>query len=211
MNAMSSRRAGNSVLAALLFLGCKTTPRTDPREDAAPALTSIRTFVFDAGPASSAAEPAPDAGPVHDFEDQFRYGQIDAGPGDRAGLVKPAYVSYANPRFQFALDVPATFTPMPEPTNGDGMQWRLGSLVAMTASGMHGLDLPLSCPNSKNVTKHRSGKNTCWATGKKDGFVFWVHIVRKEDVDYSLRFQYAESVKEAMDPIVEHVSASWNP
>jgi len=207
---MILRRAGTTVLVALLCLGCKTSPKAEPHgEDAAPA--PMRTFVFDAAPATRAVEPAADAGEVRDFADQFLYGEIDAGPGDPARLARTAYVSYWNPRFHFAVDVPTSFTAMPEPTNGDGMQWRLGALAAMTASGTYGLDVPISCPNSTNVTKHRSGKNTCWATGKKDGFVFWEHTVRKGDIDYSLRFQYAESLKEVMDPIVEHVSASWNP
>jgi len=149
---------------------------------------------------------------TNDFEDALVYGGYDAGPGDPSLLAKePGYEAYGNPRFGFSLDVPKALTAMPEPDNGDGMQWRLGNLVVMTASGMYYQpELGLSCPTSKNVTAHRATKTTCWATGKRDGVIYWEKEVFARDTLFSLRFQYAESLKAQMDGIVTHVNASWN-
>jgi hypothetical protein len=65
------------------------------------------------------------------------------------------------------------------------------------------------CASGASVSAHRETKNTCWATGKKEGFIYWERIVLRGGVLYSLDFQYRESLKEAMDPIVAHVNASW--
>jgi hypothetical protein len=153
-----------------------------------------------------------DAG-ANDFEDQFSYGEYDAGKGDASALTKkPGFDSYANGRFGFSLDVPRALTPMPEPENGDGRQWRLGSLVSMTASGMNWVPEYGSamCASSKNVVAHQESKSACFSTGKRDGFIFWERHVIAREIDFSLRFQYAESLKSAMDPIVTHVNASWS-
>lgn len=158
------------------------------------------------------AKPDTDAG-ANDFEDQFEYGQYDAGRGDPSALTKkPGYDPYANPRFGFSLDVPRALAAMPAPDNGDGMQWRLGSLVSMTASGMNDMPelggSPL-CTISKSVTAHNESKSGCFSTGKHDGYIFWERYVIAKGTVFSLRFQYAESLKTAMDPIVTHVNASW--
>ena len=153
-----------------------------------------------------------DAG-ANDFEDQFDYGGFDAGAGDPSALTKkPGFDPYANPRYGFSLEVPHALMAMPAPDNGDGMQWRLGSLVSMTASGTNYLrelaDIPL-CAISKNVTAHNESKSSCFSTGKRDGYIYWERFVIAHDSVFSLRFQYAESLKSVMDPIVTHVNASW--
>ena len=199
------------LLSFVVVAGCKKDrPKVEPHEDARP----MRVFVFDASAAAaaSAALVKPDAGAIEDFEDEFGYGHVDAGTVDPKRLASPAYEPYANARFHFGLDVPTSFNALDEPDNGDGMVWRFGNSGVIAASGRYAIDdAPPTCPNSKNVTAHRTGKNTCWSTGKKDGFIFWYHVIRKGDVEQSLRFEYAESLKDAMDPIVNHVSASWNP
>jgi hypothetical protein len=147
-----------------------------------------------------------------DFEDQFSYGLVDAGDGDATRLTGVAGVDrYENPRFGFRLDVPRALTAMPPPENGDGMQWRLGRLVAMTASGMwNGPDhAPPTCAASPNVMGSSRSAASCWATGRRDGYVFWEKSVVKGDVLYSLRFQYVDAVKEAMDSVVAGVTKSW--
>lgn len=70
-------------------------------------------------------------------------------------------------------------------------------------------DVPLACANSKNVTGHSETKRACWATGMRSGFIYWERQRLDHDVVYSLRFQYRESLKDRMAPIVEHVNASW--
>jgi hypothetical protein len=162
-------------------------------------------------PASSGAAAGSGARDANDFEDLFHYGDFDAGAGDPALLsTKSAYVTYRNARFDFQVEVPRAFTAMPEPTNGDGLQWRLGNLVAMTASGMHAIpDVPLGCASSSHVTAHKETKDTCWATGVRDGYIFWQRYVVKNDVMYSLHLQYSQSLRAQMDPIVTHVNASW--
>jgi hypothetical protein len=71
----------------------------------------------------------------------------DAGTSDgaplRAGTAK--YAPYANARFGFSVDVPTALRAMPEPMNGDGLQWRLGNMVAITASGMNAGGMRPSC------------------------------------------------------------------
>ena len=210
---MPLARRPSLIIVALLAVACRNSPAAP--DAGSPALGPSPATSSTAAP--SAAPPPPPAAVASgaaadegtDFEDQFQYG--DAGVGDPALLTsKPGYVGYANPRFSFSLDVPRAFTAMPEPTNGDGLQWRLGNQVAMTASGMHAIEeLPLGCASSSHVTAHMAAKKSCWATGKRDGFIFWEKFVVAHEIMFSLRFQYAESVKAQMDPIVTHVNASW--
>jgi hypothetical protein len=173
-------------------------------------------------PATVASQPAPpsvvDAGaapeslpPGLDFDDQFAFGGFDAGIGDRALLtVDAGFAAYDNERFGFHLDVPKALRAMPEPTNGDGQQWRLGNLVSLTASGMiNVIELRPACARSKHVTARTEAKESCFATGKRDGFIFWERFAVKNEVMYSLRFQYVEALKETMDPIVTRVNRSW--
>jgi hypothetical protein len=68
--------------------------------------------------------------------------------------------------------------------------------------------IPL-CTMSKSVTRHNESKSGCFSTGKHDGFIYWERYVIAHDKVFSLRFQYAESLKSTMDPIVTHVNASW--
>ncbi len=154
--------------------------------------------------------------PAVDFDDLFEYGSADpampsGGAVDPRVLAgKVAYEPYANGRFAFSLDVPRAFRAMPEPMNGDGLQWRLGRDAAMTASGMYAdPEIPLMCARSKNVTAHTQTKRGCWSTGKRGGFIFWQRERLDRQVVYFLEFQYKEGLKDQMAPIVEHVNASW--
>jgi hypothetical protein len=164
-------------------------------------------------PAPRSDAPSPPAEPdAHDFENQLAGVDPSAGVGDASLLArKPGYTTYANGRFGFSLDVPRAFTAMPGPANGDGLQWRLGNQAAMTASGMHwstDIEGPL-CATSSHVTARKETKTSCWATGKRDGFIFWERAVVSRGVLYTLRFQYAESLKATLDPVVTHVNGSW--
>lgn len=178
-----------------------------PDAGAPPAVASSARPALDA----AITKPGDDAG-ANDFEDQFEYGMYDAGVGDAGTLAKKlGYDSYTNDRFGFSLDVPRGMTPMPAPDNSDGMQWRVGHLFAMTASGMNympDLGMPL-CPDSKNVTAHNKSKSGCFSTGRRDRTIFWERHVIAREIDFSLRFQYAESLKDQLDAIVTHVNASW--
>lgn len=172
--------------------------------------------------AQSAPSPAVrvDATPPADFEGEFAYGADDGAknvtpsPAGIAALKagKTQYTRYANGRFGFTVDVPDSFRAMPAPANGDGMQYRLGPLAVMTASGMFwsepGFDG--TCPASNRVTARKETATTCFATGKANGFIFWERAVIAHGVLYSLRFQYVESLKDAMDPVVTHVNESWS-
>lgn len=176
-------------------------------------------------PGSPSPSSAPSSGehqeePV-DFEDEFTYGSAGEQPsGHRARRADPSvlagpirYRSYGNERFDFSLEVPVALEAMEAPENGDGQQWRLGSLLAMTASGSNWDDEILKvsdvCPSSSHVTWRKQSNSSCIATGKAKGFIYWQRSVVAHGVMFSLRFQYVESLKAKMDPIVAHVNASW--
>jgi hypothetical protein len=151
---------------------------------------------------------------MQELEDEFTYDDgFDAGVADRGALARAPiqYTGYSNPRFGFHLEVPTVFRPMPDPDTGDGRQWRLGHLVAVTASGMYvpSDDYYPACANSPHVTAHQGSKLACFATGKLNGFVHWERQVVARGVMFSLRVEYVEELKSAMDPIVAHVNASW--
>jgi len=167
--------------------------------------------------AAPAAPRAATVKAVHDFDDEFEYGSsagpIDAGLVDAAALAaSKGFRPYFNRRFGFSLEVPKGLLALPAPENGDGMQWRFGNLVAMTASGMNAsteVGIREYCATSPNVIAHQETGTSCWATGTRHGFVFWERNVIAHDIAYSLRFQYAESLKSAMDSVVAHVNRSW--
>lgn len=200
------------LLAALS--ACKgSSPQATPDAGAPIASAAATSPVRDAHAIVEDAGAPPITDPdVVDFEDQLVYGEIDAGEGDPGLLAKKTgYAKYRNARFGFGLDVPRALTAMPAPENGDGMQWRLGRQVAMTASGIRDMGYPLPCTKSPSVTARKETKDTCWATGTKDGYIFWEKRVLRGALFFSLRIQYLEELKETLDPIVTHVNASWDP
>ena len=77
-----------------------------------------------------------------EFDNDFEYGEFDAGAADAAALHSTPmhYAEYVNPRFGFGVDAPTAFRAMEEPINGDGQQWRLGNLAVMSASGMNAIE-----------------------------------------------------------------------
>lgn len=130
------------------------------------------------------------------------------------GLPPLAYGRYGNPRFAFWVDVPTFLKASPPPTNGDGQEWTWGARATMTASGMNdaGMTMQELCAGDakkKGATAHTITATTCWVTGKDAGKVFWERIQLVHDVFYSLRFEYDEPLKDAFDPVVAHVNASW--
>jgi hypothetical protein len=130
--------------------------------------------------------------------------------------VTPAlvYARYGNPRFGFSVDVPTFFAASPPPTNGDGQEWTWGGRATMTASGMNamGMTTKEGCAGDakrKGMTAHSLTATDCWVTGRDGGRIFWEKTQLAGDVVYSLRFDYEERLKDAFDPLVAHVNASW--
>jgi hypothetical protein len=217
-------RGASSIVSFGLLVGCRhdDPARTLSPPASAPALSSSAIAPASAAPVlavapAASASPPPAAASSEptlgdDFDDMFDYGLIDAGKGDPRALTAPiAYTSYVNARFGFSIEVPKTFVAMPEPTNGDGLQWRIGHDLVMAASGMYATDdHPPFCPRSKNVTAHGETKTSCWATGTRGGYIFWHRERVSRGTSYSLEFQYKEGLKAQMDAIVKHVNASWS-
>ena len=161
---------------------------------------------------SASSAPVAPAVVESDFEDQFLGDNFDAGPNDPQRLTaRPGYDAYANGRYGYTVDVPLSFVAMPDPMNmnKDGRQWRLGHLAAMTVSGKRGENLVLSCAKSPDVTAHKETETSCFATGKRDSTIFWERAAIARGTLYTLRIQYLDTVKAQMEPIVSHVSASW--
>jgi hypothetical protein len=124
------------------------------------------------------------------------------------------YEPYANARFGFSVDVPSFFVASPPPTNGDGQEWTWGTNAQMTAWGMYNsASLPVDCDATrKGVTARRATASSCWLTGKESGKIYWEKTVLAGGGDgrlYGLTLEYDERLKEAFDPVVAHVNASW--
>jgi len=79
----------------------------------------------------------------------------------------------------------------------------------MTASGAYAQPGDPRCPSSPHVTAHTESKTACFATGKLHGYIYWERHVVAHGIDYSLRFQYAQALKSAMDRIIARVNRSW--
>lgn len=210
-----------SVAMAACRSGCTaaTDGVTVAASDAGGSPSASSSAIQAPSPAPAVARELDAEHPV-DFEDQFSYCSEDPecagfpkGNADPSALTAgpTRYGRYENGRFGFGLDVPTAFAEMPEPVNGDGQQWRIGKVVAMTASGMNWpFDDELgACPSSRSVIARRTTKTSCFATGKANGFIFWERSEIAHGVLYSVRFQYVDSLKTAMDPVVTHVNASW--
>ncbi|HEX4512717.1 MAG TPA: hypothetical protein VH054_04250 [Polyangiaceae bacterium] len=190
------------LVSTVLVVGCRSesVARTTPSASASVA----------APVASASASATSSAEPESGFEDQFLGANFDAGASDPTRLTaRPGYDAYANFRYGYTIDVPLSFVASPDPTNKDGRQWRLGHLAAMTVNGKRGDDLVLSCPQSPDVTAHTETATSCFATGKRDSTIFWERDALARGALYTLRIQYSETVKAAMEPVVAHVSASW--
>jgi len=161
-------------------------------------------------PIGSAATPLPSATPVAVTG--------SAAPSASAAAVRElpplVYHSYTNARFAFTVDVPAFLQASPPPTNGDGLEWTWGGRATMTASGMNASsmttqDLCGDDAKRKGVTVHTITPTTCWVSGKDAGRIYWERTQLSRGVSYTLVFSYDEHLKEAFDPLVTHVYASW--
>ena len=189
---------------ALLWVGCRSesVAQTTPSASAPPPAPSASASII---------EPAASAAPESEFEDQFLGANFDAGANDPNRLTaRPGYDAYANGRYGYTVDVPLSFVAMPDPMNmnKDGRQWRLGHLAAMSIDATRD-NLVLKCPKSPDVTMHKETETSCFATGKRDATTFWEREVISRNALYTLRIQYLDTVKAAMEPIVTHINASW--
>lgn len=180
----------------------------EPPPSATASAGAAAASASDAAADSASAPPA--EAETREFEDELSDGGLDAGAGNaRAITSRVWYAPYANGRFAFLVDVPTALRAMPEPADGDGQQWRLGHLVAMTASGAYAQPGDPRCPSSPHVTAHTESKTACFATGKLHGYIYWERHVVAHGIDYSLRFQYAQGLKSAMDRVIARVNRSW--
>jgi hypothetical protein len=63
--------------------------------------------------------------------------------------------------------------------------------------------------HKKGVTTKVMNPTMCWISGEDAGKIYWEKTVLANDVFYSLRFEYDETLKDGFDPLVTHVNASW--
>jgi hypothetical protein len=125
------------------------------------------------------------------------------------------YVTYANSRFAFSVDVPTFFAANPAPTNGDGLTWTWGNYAQMTAAGMNNA-LQMTTEELCKDYRTRPGvksasitKKSCWVTGVDAGGIYWQRTVLAGDFLFELSIRYDERLKKRFDPLVAHVNASW--
>lgn len=135
-------------------------------------------------------------------------------PADTASAVasaapSPKMTPYYNDRFGFSLSVPSFLVAQPAPENGDGRAF-VGRGIELRAWGMNAV-LPIEemCTKQPGSVAHQVTKTSCFSTGVKDERIFWERTRLAGEVFYSIRFEYPESMKAEMDPVVTAVHKSW--
>ncbi len=130
----------------------------------------------------------------------------------------PATVSYAryvNPRFAFAVDYPTFLELERPPDNGDGQAFRKTEHVIMAASArLAGEDDTLDALYQEAlahpgvVYKHK-GREGFVVSSTAEGGISYTRVIFKDGIVASLELVYDASLKQAMDPVVARVSASF--
>jgi len=134
-------------------------------------------------------------------------------------LAKP--FTYVNARFSTVCTFPdQIFTErMPEPENGDGLEWRSADGASVACYGSYNAldDTPKSLiDNEKSnpepgekVTYSKSGENWAVLSGTKGDKIFYRRSVfGKEDVIHSVFIEYPAALKAKYDPLVGAIAPS---
>jgi hypothetical protein len=129
------------------------------------------------------------------------------------------YTPFGNPRFGFWVDYPSDLITKTAPDNGDGQTFESkdGSVV-FSAYGSNNADSftvaeylkQIVLPNFKNVTYQAQGSNwdiVSWTDGNTIGYE--KDIVGSGSID-TFYIKYPASSKAEFDPIIAHISQSFN-
>lgn len=65
------------------------------------------------------------------------------------------------------------------------------------------------CKPEGGSTLHNLGEKSCWSTGRKSGRIFLHRLKHVGDFIYQLRFEYPDTLKREMDPVITRVEESW--
>jgi len=129
--------------------------------------------------------------------------------------------TYLNARFSTVCTFPdQIFTErMPEPENGDGLEWRSADGASVACYGSYNAldNTPKSLvENEKSnpepgekITYSKAGKNWAVLSGTKGDKIFYRRSVfGKEDVIHSVFIEYPAALKAKYDPLVGAIAAS---
>ncbi|WP_217570834.1 hypothetical protein [Mesorhizobium sp. GbtcB19] len=140
-------------------------------------------------------------------------------PAGMTALAKP--FTYVNARFSTVCTFPdQIFTKqMPEPENGDGLEWRsidgasvacYGSYNTLDATPESLVEEKKASPEpGEKVTYSKTGKNWAALSGTKGDNIFYERSVfGKEDVIHTVFIQYPAALKAKYDPLVGAIARS---
>jgi hypothetical protein len=129
---------------------------------------------------------------------------------------------YLNPRFGFALDVPANFIPQPEPENGDGQTWKSpdgrGTITAFGHNGSSEIGTDYEQVRAEAKTDSRNayfaeGRNWFVVSGTSGPDVYYIKTVRSEKCGSApvleLHLNYPSSQKSSYDSVVARAASSF--
>ncbi|MDO7874397.1 hypothetical protein Q5H93_06605 [Hymenobacter sp. ASUV-10] len=150
---------------------------------------------------------------------------LAAGAVLSAGSAPPAYRTYANARFGFRIDFPASFRVQPEPANGDGRRFVSadGRTVLSAYAGYNVLDEGMADDRrlarqgwqEKKATfslDQLTGKGTGYVlSGRVQGDIFYQKTVLRSGVLSTFVWQYPAARKAAMDAVIQHTIQTWQP
>lgn len=123
------------------------------------------------------------------------------------------YREYANPRYGFVVEYPEAFQPVP-PTDEGTREWTWGNLARMTVWGHEHVatdSMEEFCKSSASrhrVTPRTLTPTSCLVTGSMAGKVFWEKTLVSENVLYGVRFEYDESAKAYVEPLINYVEGT---
>ncbi len=134
-------------------------------------------------------------------------------------LAKP--FTYVNARFSTVCTFPdQIFTrQMPEPENGDGLEWRSADGASVACYGSYNAldETPDSLVENEKtspepgekVTYSKTGKNWAVLSGTKGDSIFYERsLFGKEDVVHTVFIQYPATLKAKYDPLVGAIAGS---
>ncbi|TPI15183.1 hypothetical protein FJW06_07175 [Mesorhizobium sp. B4-1-3] len=129
--------------------------------------------------------------------------------------------AYVNARFGTVCTFPEQIFSkrMPEPENGDGLEWQSADGASVTCYGGYNAqgDTPKSLVENEKaspepgekVTYGKTGKNWAVLSGTKDDKIFYRRSVfGKGDVIHTVFIEYPAALKAKYDPLVGAIAAS---
>lgn len=141
---------------------------------------------------------------------------VSAAPSGDALPTQITYTTYKNAKYGYSIEVASIWSSSSLFLGDAGHEWKLGERALMNVAAMEGpgksiKDWYNEARKEPGILGANLDEDWFTKTGKRDGKIFWQRSVLKNNVLYSVRFEYDEILKQYLDRIIARASATLRP